>query len=121
MDEQSAGQTTPPADDDVLRGGDDASAQTDPPELTEPEPTEQPDPADQSELTEQPERTDPFQLTDPPEPTGRPDVDAVLDRLHELDGLPPSQHVDLYEDAHRRLHETLLAAGETREHPAQQS
>jgi hypothetical protein len=56
-----------------------------------------------------------------PEPTGRPDVDAVLDRLHELDGLPPSQHVDLYEDAHRRLHETLLAAGETREHPAQPS
>ncbi|MFD2080771.1 hypothetical protein [Actinopolymorpha cephalotaxi] len=50
----------------------------------------------------------------PPEydPTGRPDVDAVLDRLGELAGLAPSDHIDIYEDAHRRLHETLLAAGE---------
>ncbi len=56
-----------------------------------------------------------------PEPTGRPDVDAILDRLHELEGLPPSQHVDFYEDAHRRLHEALLAAGEAREHPVQPS
>jgi hypothetical protein len=45
-------------------------------------------------------------------PTGRADVDAVLDRLSELDGLPPSEHIDIYEDAHRRLHETLVAAGE---------
>jgi hypothetical protein len=49
------------------------------------------------------------------EPTGRPDVDAVLDRLSDLEGLPPSDHIDIYEDAHRRLHETLLAAGEDRE------
>ncbi|GAA2757825.1 hypothetical protein [Actinopolymorpha rutila] len=46
------------------------------------------------------------------DPTGRPDVDAVLDRLGELAGLGPSDHIDIYEDAHRRLHETLLAAGE---------
>ncbi|MET9021405.1 hypothetical protein ABZV93_15585 [Actinopolymorpha sp. NPDC004070] len=46
------------------------------------------------------------------DPTGRPDVDAVLDRLDELTGLAPSDHIDIYEDAHRRLHETLLAAGE---------
>lgn len=54
------------------------------------------------------------------DPTGRPDVDAVLDRLSELDGLPPSEHIDIYEDAHRRLHETLLAAGEGREDRAGQ-
>ncbi len=46
------------------------------------------------------------------DPTGRSDVDAVLDRLGDLTGLPPSDHIDIYEDAHRRLHETLLAAGE---------
>jgi hypothetical protein len=50
-------------------------------------------------------------------PTGRPDVDAVLDRLGELDGLPPSEHADTYEDAHRRLHEILVAAGEGHEDP----
>ena len=54
------------------------------------------------------------------DPTGRPDVDAVLDRLTELEGLPPSEHIDIYEDAHRRLHETLLAAGEGREDRAGQ-
>ena len=46
------------------------------------------------------------------ESTGRPDVDAVLDRLADLDGVPPSDHVDVYEDVHRRLHETLVAAAE---------
>ncbi|MEQ7125711.1 hypothetical protein ABN034_14460 [Actinopolymorpha sp. B11F2] len=51
-------------------------------------------------------------------PTGRDDVDAVLDRLSELDGLPPGEHVHIYEDAHRRLHETLVAAGEGHEDPA---
>jgi hypothetical protein len=52
------------------------------------------------------------------DPTGRPDVDRILERLGELDGTPPTDHVDVYEDAHRRLHETLLAAGEGREDPS---
>ncbi|WP_020577474.1 hypothetical protein [Actinopolymorpha alba] len=46
------------------------------------------------------------------EPTGVPDVDAALELLGQLDGSPPSAHVDVYEDTHRRLHEALLAAGE---------
>jgi hypothetical protein len=54
-------------------------------------------------------------------PTGRDDVDTILDRLAELDGLPPSEHVHIYEDAHRRLHETLAAAGEDHEDPPRTS
>ncbi len=46
------------------------------------------------------------------EPTGRPDIDTILDRLADLDGAPTNDHADVYEDVHRRLHETLLAAGE---------
>lgn len=47
------------------------------------------------------------------EPTGRPEIDVVLDRLEELDGRPPIQHVSIYEDIHRRLHDVLLEAGES--------
>lgn len=43
---------------------------------------------------------------------GHPVVDAVVQRLNALDELPVDEHIDVYEDAHRRLHETLLAAGE---------
>lgn len=46
------------------------------------------------------------------QPTGRPEIDVVLDRLGELDGRPPRQHIEIYEDVHRRLHDVLLEAGE---------
>lgn len=41
------------------------------------------------------------------EPTGEGRVDAALDRIHELDELPTSEHVAVFEDIHRRLQEAL--------------
>lgn len=40
-------------------------------------------------------------------PTGNADVDAVLDRLADADELPTGSHLEVYEDAHRRMRETL--------------
>jgi len=34
-------------------------------------------------------------------------VRPALDRLAELDVLPTHEHVDVYDDVHRRLHEAL--------------
>jgi hypothetical protein len=42
-----------------------------------------------------------------PEPTGHPRVDDAVARLDELDALPTSEHADVYEDVHRRLHSAL--------------
>ncbi|WP_405019784.1 hypothetical protein OHV05_25910 [Kitasatospora sp. NBC_00070] len=42
-------------------------------------------------------------------PTGRPEVDAVLARLGELDGAETGVHVAVYEDVHQRLADTLAA------------
>lgn len=45
--------------------------------------------------------------------TGHAGVDAALARLGELPGLPVPAHVDVYEDIHRRLQETLADLGGT--------
>ncbi|RNG34377.1 hypothetical protein EEJ42_05555 [Streptomyces botrytidirepellens] len=42
-------------------------------------------------------------------PTGVPDVDARLDRLADADDLPVSSHLEVYEDVHRGLRDTLTA------------
>ncbi|MFI0775928.1 hypothetical protein [Streptomyces sp. NPDC021212] len=42
-------------------------------------------------------------------PTGVPDVDARLDRLADVDDLPVSGHLGVYEDVHRGLRDTLTA------------
>jgi hypothetical protein len=42
-----------------------------------------------------------------PEPTGEPRVDAAVQELAALDELPTSEHADVYEDVHRRLHSAL--------------
>lgn len=42
---------------------------------------------------------------------GHPEVDAVLERLDELDVLETADHPEVYEDAHSRLHQVLIAAG----------
>ena len=42
-------------------------------------------------------------------PTGVPDVDARLDRLADADDLPVSGHLEVYEDVHRGLRDTLTA------------
>ncbi|MFD0400378.1 hypothetical protein ACFV84_15965 [Kitasatospora sp. NPDC059811] len=42
-------------------------------------------------------------------PTGHPVVDAGLARLEALDGVPAEAHVEVYEDVHQRLADTLAA------------
>ncbi|MFF7654080.1 hypothetical protein ACFZCY_30330 [Streptomyces sp. NPDC007983] len=42
-------------------------------------------------------------------PTGVPDVDTRLDRLADADDLPVSGHLEVYEDVHRGLRDTLTA------------
>lgn len=42
-------------------------------------------------------------------PTGDPAVDAGLDRLAALDGVPTGSHAEVYEDVHQRLTDTLAA------------
>lgn len=39
--------------------------------------------------------------------TGEARVDDALGRLSDLQGLPVHEHVDVFEDVQRRLHETL--------------
>lgn len=49
---------------------------------------------------------------EPVERTGNPVVDSVLDSLRELDELPVSEHVAVFEAAHDRLRGALADAGE---------
>lgn len=42
-------------------------------------------------------------------PTGVPGVDTRLDRLADADDLPVSGHLEVYEDVHRGLRDTLTA------------
>jgi hypothetical protein len=46
------------------------------------------------------------------ERTGNPVVDSVLDSLRELDDVPASEHVAVFEAAHDRLRGALSDAGE---------
>ena len=39
--------------------------------------------------------------------TGEPRVDDALARLGDLAGMPVSEHAEVFEDVHRRLHGTL--------------
>ncbi len=47
--------------------------------------------------------------TDGRAPTGNPEVDALLDRLADTGHLATEGHVEVYEDVHRGLRETLTA------------
>ncbi|MFJ2744038.1 hypothetical protein ACIO3O_30800 [Streptomyces sp. NPDC087440] len=42
-------------------------------------------------------------------PTGHPEVDARLERLADVDHLTADGHIEVYEDVHRGLRETLTA------------
>ncbi|KUJ67345.1 hypothetical protein ACZ90_30060 [Streptomyces albus subsp. albus] len=42
-------------------------------------------------------------------PTGHPRVDAELERLADADHLAASGHLEVYEDVHRGLRDTLTA------------
>ncbi|MEU8891712.1 hypothetical protein [Streptomyces sp. NPDC048442] len=41
--------------------------------------------------------------------TGSPEVDARLERLSDVDHLTADGHIEVYEDVHRGLRETLTA------------
>jgi hypothetical protein len=43
------------------------------------------------------------------EPTGDAEVDALLERLADADALPTEDHLQVYEDVHRGLRDTLTA------------
>ncbi len=47
----------------------------------------------------------------PFEPTGEPRVDDAVARLDELAASPTADHVGVFEDLHRRLHEALSDLG----------
>jgi hypothetical protein len=47
----------------------------------------------------------------PFEPTGDPRVDDAVGRLDELAASPTHEHVGVFEDVHRRLHEALSDVG----------
>ena len=82
------------------------------------EESEDSDDSDDDELDEDFETdSDNFQETTTPQApivsmetlpiTGEARVDDALGRLADLQGLPVHEHVDVFEDVQRRLHETL--------------
>jgi hypothetical protein len=48
-----------------------------------------------------------------PEPTGVPAADEARERLEAVDDAPLEEHVEVYEDVHRRLQEGLADLDET--------
>ena len=44
--------------------------------------------------------------------TGNAEVDAVVESLTALDGLPVAEHVTVFEQAHESLRRTLAGAGQ---------
>lgn len=70
----------------------------------EPAPDAAPEPA-----PEPPGPADPAPLGVPRTATGVPEVDSRLDRLADADHLEVSGHLEVYEDVHRGLRDTLTA------------
>jgi len=61
-------------------------------------------------VTDHPAQDTPSAGDPPPEqvvPTGVDAADAAADRLGKLDEAPLEEHVEIYEDVHRRLQEGL--------------
>ncbi|MER5747826.1 hypothetical protein ABT097_31720 [Streptomyces sp. NPDC002225] len=56
-----------------------------------------------------PDPAAPAPLGVPRTPTGHAGVDAGLERLADADHLPADGHIEVYEDVHRGLRETLTA------------
>ncbi len=48
------------------------------------------------------------------EATGNAEVDAAVERLSDADALPTDAHIEVYEDVHRGLRDTLTALDENR-------
>jgi hypothetical protein len=47
-------------------------------------------------------------------PTGNPEVDAAVERLGDADELPTDAHIEVYEDVHAALRQSLAALDENR-------
>jgi len=86
-----------------------------------PQPAEQPvdeQPVDEQPVDEQP--VDESPVDEQPEPAdapgapGDPRVAAAVQRLEELGDSPPEQHVEVYEQVHQVLQETLSDAQQDR-------
>ena len=77
---------------------DQPSAQDTDEEAAEPQPSPDPEPT-----------AGPHPLDVTVERTGNPDVDALLERLADADDLPTEGHIEVYEDVHRGLRDTLTA------------
>ena len=73
-------------------------------------------PVDEQPVDEQPQPDE--QLvdgpSDPSDPPGDPRVAAAVQRLEELGDSPPEEHVEIYEQVHRVLQETLSDAQQDR-------
>jgi hypothetical protein len=67
------------------------------------------DPSDQELPADQERENAPRPLGLHVRPTGHPPVDARLGRLADADRLPVSGHLEVYEDVHRGLRDTLAA------------
>lgn len=77
-------------------------------EQPEPRPGEAPEPGPQ-QPDPQPADEGPQPLGLRVEPTGHEPVDAQLRRLQDADHLAVSGHLEVYEDVHRGLRDTLTA------------
>lgn len=85
-----------------------------------PEAADAPEAGEASDTSEAPESAEALEVSeDDPgaprplgvgmEPTGHPPVDAQLRRLEDADHLAVSGHLEVYEDVHRGLRDTLTA------------
>ncbi|WP_254886251.1 hypothetical protein [Streptomyces sp. NA02950] len=74
-----------------------------------PEAAELPDTAEAPTAAEAAGPADPAPLGVPRTPTGVPEVDARLDRLADADHLGTGEHLEVYEDVHQGLRDTLTA------------
>jgi hypothetical protein len=81
------------------------------------QPSQSPQPLQPPEIDEPAARADPLPPPDPdpapappsPEPTGDERVDTALARLDELTAAPVADHVEVFEDVHRRLQDVLAS------------
>lgn len=64
-----------------------------------------------------PHDPEPLPLGVPRSPTGNAEVDGQLARLADVDHLPAEGHVEVYEDVHRGLRDTLTALDARPAHP----
>jgi hypothetical protein len=79
------------------------------------QPSQSPQPLQPPEIDEPAARADPLPPPDPapappsPEPTGDERVDTALARFDELTAAPVADHVEVFEDVHRRLQDVLAS------------